>query len=350
MAKSGKAKLKAVLVGCGGMSRAWLEPASKRADLQLVGLVDLRLEAAQTRAAEYHLPAEVAFTDLQAALKATEPDVVFDVTIPEAHHGVALTALKHGCHILGEKPMSTTLAHARQMVAAADRAQRIYAVIQNRRYEPNIRRARQVLQSGKLGAVEEVHSDFYLGPHFGGFRDEMAHPLLVDMAIHTFDQCRYLTGADPVAVYCHAFNPPRSWYQGDASAVAIFEMKLPDGKPVVYCYRGSWCAQGEQTSWNANWRVVCNQGTLRWDGAEDVRAEVVPARAKRQFFKQLKPVKAPAVKVPHLGHAGLIDDFLRAVRTGGKPLTDCHDNIRSFAMVVAAVKSAASGRRELVKW
>ena len=61
-------------------------------------------------------------------------------------------------------------------------------------------------------------ADFFIGAHFGGFRDEMAHVLLLDMAIHTFDQARKILGADPVSVYCHEFNPAGSWYAGASSA------------------------------------------------------------------------------------------------------------------------------------
>ena len=53
----------------------------------------------------------------------------------------------------------------------------------------------------------------------------MDSPLLVDMAIHTFDAARYVTGADPVSVQCAEFNPPWSWYRGSASAIAEFEFE-----------------------------------------------------------------------------------------------------------------------------
>lgn len=56
--------------------------------------------------------------------------------------------------------------------------------------------------------------------HFGGFRDKMPSPLILDMAIHHFDLARYMSGADPVAVYAKEFNPAGSWYKGDVSATA----------------------------------------------------------------------------------------------------------------------------------
>jgi predicted dehydrogenase len=45
------------------------------------------------------------------------------------------------------------------------------------------------------------------------------------------------------------------------------------------------------------------------------------------------------------GHAGVIREFLDSLREGRKPMTDCTDNIKSIAMVLAAVESAETGRR-----
>jgi len=45
------------------------------------------------------------------------------------------------------------------------------------------------------------------------------------------------------------------------------------------------------------------------------------------------------------GIAGSLRDFVRALRTGSTPMGECHDNIKSLAMVFAAIESAATGRR-----
>ena len=209
MAKKGT--LRAVLVGCGGMSRAWLSAAAERSDVDIVGLVDIDEKNAQSRAEEYGLDGAHIGTDLKVVLGEADPDVVFDVTIPSAHTNVTVTALKHGCHVLGEKPLADSMANARRSLRAAQQAGKIYAVIQNRRYNPNIRRLRRLLAKKPLGQLTTVNCDFYIGAHFGGFRDRMEHVLLLDMAIHTFDQARLITGADPVSVYCQEWNPAGSW-------------------------------------------------------------------------------------------------------------------------------------------
>ena len=145
------------------------------------------------------------------------------------------------------------------MAAAAQAADRTFAVIQNRRYLDGIVRSRDLIHSGQLGPLTTLNADFYIGAHFGGFRDEMEHVLLIDMAIHSFDQARFIAGADPVSVYCHEWNPPGSWYAHGASAMAIFEMT----NGLVFNYRGSWCAEGKQTAWACDWRAMGQSGTAR---------------------------------------------------------------------------------------
>ena len=111
--------------------------------------------------------------------------------------------------MLSEKPMAETLADARDLVARAKAAGRIHAVVQNRRYLAGVRRIARALRSGAIGAITSVHADFFLAPHFGGFREEMDHVLLLDMAIHGFDALRCMTGLAASGVYCREWNPPQ---------------------------------------------------------------------------------------------------------------------------------------------
>ena len=333
--------VRVVLVGCGGMSYRWMEVSKEHPQLELVGFVDMNEEAARARAADYGAGDVAIDTDLQRVLDATRPDAVFDCTVPEAHAQITVTALQEGYHVLGEKPLADSMENARRSVAAAQAAGKIYAVIQNRRYDPNIRRLARTLRSGAIGPLTALNSDFYIGAHFGGFRDHMRHVLLLDMAIHTFDAARLLLEADPVAVYCREWNPAGSWYDHDASAVAVFEMS----SGVVYTYRGSWCSEGLNTTWEADWRVIGQQGSITWDGAEGFRGETVAAVGDFRSEMDVLPIE-PAAASDRVGaHEGIIHEFVECVQNGGTPETVCTDNIKSLAMVFGAIESAESGRR-----
>ncbi|MDT8390080.1 MAG: Gfo/Idh/MocA family oxidoreductase [Lentisphaeria bacterium] len=338
-------KKRVVLVGCGGISNAWFNAAKKfPEDIEFVGLVDLNLENAGKRNEEHQLNAVVG-ADLKDVLKQTNPDIVFDCTVPPAHCDIVTTALNHGCDVLGEKPMAETMDQARAMVKAAEDNARTYAVIQNRRYLKNIVQYRDLLASGKLGNLTTLNADFYLGVHFGGFRDEMDHVLLIDMAIHTFDQARFISGKDPVSVLAYEWNPPGSWYKHGASAVCIFEMS--DG--VVFTYRGSWCSEGMNTTWQCDWRAICEHGTLTWDGGDAFAGETVTEG--EGFTRKTEPLPIePAEELAFTGHAGVMHEFLESLKNSVDPQTVCTDNIKSLAMVHAAVESAETGKQVVIKY
>jgi predicted dehydrogenase len=236
------------------------------------------------------------------------------------------------------------MAEARRLMRAAKKSGRLFAVMQNRRHNPRIRALRTFLDSGAVGEITTVNGDFFLGPHFGGFRDEMRHVLLLDMAIHCFDQARVISGADPVAVYCLEWNPRGSWYADGASAIAVFEMS----NGIVYTYRGSWCAEGLNTTWECDWRVIGTRGSVTWDGAEKFHAQQV--NGKEGF---IRPMRDLTVAVPEADkqsdHARCIHDFIQCVQTGRIPETICTDNVKSLAMVFGAIESAQKGRRIVIK-
>ncbi len=337
-----------VLVGCGGISGAWLNPVSKMPDVQIVGLVDCLEENARKRAVEFHLESAEIGTDLRTVLKKTKPDIVFDCTVPEAHVEVALEAFRHGCHVLGEKPLADSMANARRIVRAAAKAGRTHAVIQNRRFDANIRTVRNLVESGKIGDLTTLNADFYLGAHFGGFRDRMKHVLLLDMAIHTFDAARYLGGGDPVSVYCKEWNPAGSWFDHDASAIAVFTMS----NGVIYTYRGSWCAEGLNTTWESTWHGLGTKGSFRWDGASDIKAQKVKSSEAAAFNSVCEDiVPEPCTDPTKFGsHGGQITDYVNCLRNKQTPETVCSENIKSLAMVFAAIKSASCGKEVAVKW
>jgi predicted dehydrogenase len=329
---------RAVIVGAGSMGRAWGRNLASNEEIEIAGWVDLRPGVAADAAAELPLAQVLTGTDLERILREARPDFVVDVTVPEAHHDVTLAALAAGLPVLGEKPMATSMEQARNMVAAAERAGRLYMVSQSRRYNAQLAALRELI-SRETGPLGILNSDFYIGAHFGGFREEMASPLVLDMAIHTFDAARFLSGADPVSVYCEEFNPPWSWYRGGGAATAIFEMT----GGLRYTYRGSWCAEGRPTSWEGEWRAVGPRGTALWDGEQVPVVDIVTSHGG--FIAEAERRETSVNDGAPAGIAGSLREFLHALRTGATPMGECHDNIKSLAMVFGAIESAATGRR-----
>lgn len=332
------AVLRAVLVGCGGMGNNWARILGPRPDIDIVGLVDV-VPAAAKALADRHNWKIPCFDFLDEALRSLNVDVVLDTSIPETRRQIAGTAMEAGCHVLSEKPLATSVDEVRELLAISARTGKTHAVMQNRRYLAGTQGMRQLVADGVIGEIGMVCSDFFLGPHFGGFREEMANVLLLDMAIHTFDQARFMTDSDAVTAWCDEFNLPGSWYEGNASALAVFEMT--NGSR--YCYRGSWSAQGAATTWEAEWRISGSLGTAIWDGRSAPYAEVAEDAAG--FVRSTRRVETTVDWNGPSGHAGCLDEMVTALVDGERPMTHSGDNAKSLGMVLAAIESAATDER-----
>lgn len=335
--------MKAVLCGCGAMAKGWLRALQSTDELrdavELVGLVDLDRETAAALAAEFDLGDIVIGTDLDDVLDRCDPDLLFDVVVPGARWQVAKAGLKHGCHVLSEKPLAASMQEASDLVRLAEEAGKIHAVVQNRRFIPGIRRLRRAVEEGLIGDLTGVHCDFFLGPHFGGFREAMDNVLLLDMAVHTLDAARFVSGRTPLSVYCVETNPPGSWYAHGAAANAIYRLS----GDAVLTYRGSWCAEGRPTSWESSWRLVGSRGMITWDG--DAGFDVTTPGHEEGLLSGFEVIDMPEAPDDDLlhGHRSVITDFIRSIRTGTRPETASDDNIRSLAMVFGAIESARTG-------
>lgn len=322
MSGSTSVPLRVVQVGAGGMGRAWLRVLNESPEVQLVGVVDLDLAAARSAIETLGITAEVG-ASVTEVLAATGGEAVLNVTIPAAHTPVNIEALFAGVPVLCEKPAAPTVADALLQAAAAEATGHLLMISQSRRYYAALSRFRDALPG--IGGAGLLTTEFYRAPHFGGFRDEMAHPLLVDMAIHAFDAARFVLGAEPVSVSCESWNPSWSWFAGDAAASALFH--FDDGSR--YQFTGSWVAAGLETSWNGSWRASGPHGAATWDGEHLVRSSA-------SGDDQVAPAPAEEIR-------GALAEFLDAVRRDVEPAGAIAHNIRSLAMVEAAVISADSG-------
>lgn len=324
--------IRLVQVGAGGMGRAWLRTIAEDPDVELVGLVDLDLDAARGALAEAGIRGDIALgTRVSAVAAEAGADAVVNVTIPEAHLPVNREALAAGLPVLCEKPAAPVIADAFRQAAASEAHGELLMISQSRRYFAALDAVRALLPT--IGAVSSVSTRFLREAHFPGFREEMAHPLLIDMAIHQFDVARALVGAEPVSVVCDEHNPSWSWFDGAADAHAVF--RFADG--ARYVFTGSWVAVGEQTSWNGEWRIDGEGGTIRWDGEDAVtlvRAGVRDAPER---------IEVPGGVPEQI--SGSLKEFVAALRSGQSPESTALANIHSLAMVFSATRAAETGER-----
>ncbi|RFP63344.1 oxidoreductase [Hymenobacter lapidiphilus] len=118
----------------------------------------------------------------------------------DTHFALARQALLAGKHVLIEKPVATTVAELEELLALARQQQRHLLAYQNRRWDSDFQLVRQVVESGRLGQLAEVHFRFdryKLALNPKQFKEPPAAPgsgLSFDLGPHVLDQALSLFG------------------------------------------------------------------------------------------------------------------------------------------------------------
>ena len=321
--------MRVIQVGVGGMGRTWLRIVSASDEVEHAAWVDVNEDELRRQAQMYDFDLGHCYASVDQALSREVADGLINVTPPQFHEEISCAAFRAGLHVLSEKPLADTMEAATRTVECAEEAGVVFMVAQNYRYRGFIPALRSLIASDRYGPPGQVDVAFYKGPHFGGFREEMDFPLIIDMSIHHFDLMRHILDADAIDVMGRSWNPGWSWFRGDASVALTFA--FANGAHVTY--HGSWCASGAETSWSGDWRVECPRGVIV------CRDDVVYAAETSQ---PLAPV--PAKPMTRVEQDYLLHEFFLAVTQGIAPATHGRDNLRSLGMVFGAVEAIHTGQ------
>ena len=137
------------IVGCGNIAATYLRNAALFPGLRVLACADQRPEAAAARAAEFGLRA----LSVEALLDDPSIALVVNLTIPSAHREVTTAALRAGKHVYTEKPLGTTSAEARELVALAAERGLALASAPDTFLGAAGRAARRLVDEGAIGSV-----------------------------------------------------------------------------------------------------------------------------------------------------------------------------------------------------
>ena len=182
-------KFRAGMVGAGNICEFHVAAVKKLPDVELVGVCDLDAARAQANAEKW---GTTAYKDLDA-LVAAGANVIHILTPPSSHAKLALAAIAKGCHVMIEKPIAEDDADARKIGEAA-RAKGVIATVNHSLlYDPQVKRALDMVKAGGLGEVVSVdilrgseYPPFEGGPLPPWYRDA-GYPFR-DIGVH----CLYL--------------------------------------------------------------------------------------------------------------------------------------------------------------
>ncbi len=327
--------MKAILTGLGGRGLYWLGNARKHPDVDVVAFVE-PYEGSITRAVEQHdVARDTIFSSLDEAIANSDADFVLDVTPPAVHPEVAFKAFENGLHVIGEKPLSDNFEIAKKVANAGKAAGLTHMITQNYRFGALPRTSRRVLDEGLIGKPGQCDLKFYMnwadtpGSHY------VTEPymLINDMMVHHFDLMRYVLNEDPISVQAKTWNQPWGWHAGDACHSITFGFE--SGLMATHVANGA--AVGSRTTYNGDWRIEGPQGSLDWKGDKLFHSHLHRAEEKVDNREISLDETAP-------GDQAMLDEFFAAIKDNREPECCAQDNLKSLAMVFAAIQSARENR------
>ncbi|WP_448626461.1 Gfo/Idh/MocA family protein [Geodermatophilus sp. URMC 64] len=271
-----------------------------------------------------------AYDTLPALLADPEVDAVYVSTTNDRHAEEAIAAAAAGRHVLCEKPLALSLADARAMVDAADRAGVVLATNHGRRNDPALHAARDVVQAGVLGTplAARTATAVLLPEQLRRWRlrGEAGGGVALDLLVHDADTLRFVLADDVVAVQA-----------GAQPAGGAAETRLAGVLTT---------AAGLLATFLCSFDTPHGDSTLEVFGSEAaLRAWRQPGRPSGLILRTPsgeEPVALP--EAPPVGVA-TIAAFEAAVRGEGRPTATGEDGVASLAVALAALESARSGAR-----
>lgn len=148
--------LKVALIGCGLVSEGHFKSWRKVKGAKVVAVCDIDKELASWTATQYGV--EQVYGNSSELFHNLKPSIVDICTPPESHKDLALEALSHGCHVLIEKPMVTSLDEAEQLVQHQKNSGYKIGVVHSYLYNPVFLKTLALIKQGEIGDVISVYA------------------------------------------------------------------------------------------------------------------------------------------------------------------------------------------------
>jgi len=193
-------QLRTAVIGTGFMGRVHLEALRRVEFVDVVAVCGRELAAAQKLGEPFGV--KQAFSDYRELLKDPTLDAVHICTPNATHYQIAKEAMLAGKHVLCEKPLSTSIAEAEELVALAQERKLRNCTCHNLRYYPMVQQLRRMREAGDLGQILVVQGtysqDWLLYETDWNWRiDEKAggpSRTMADIGSHWLDMAEHVTG------------------------------------------------------------------------------------------------------------------------------------------------------------
>ena len=271
----------------------------------------------------------------------------------DQHHAVAMAALKAGANLYMEKPITTTLAEADEVLALADERGLKIAVAHQMRLAPSIVHLKRKLAEGLIGDLVQIRA-------WGKQDDRAGGEDMLVLGTHLFDMMRNLAG-DPGWCSAQILHQGRAFTRADARTVkeqiglvggTEIEAQFAFAKGVMATFTSRAALRQTVAHWGME--LIGSKGTVR------ILMDVFPAvhllapgkwtpAGKTDEWQPLKddPALSLSAEERAFGQANrrVVNDWLDAIRTKREPICSGRAAMRALEMVMAVYQAGLSGQR-----
>jgi len=287
----------------------------------------------------------VATSRYQDLLEDPSIDAIAIATPAATHFALARAALLAGKDVLVEKPMTTTAAHAEELIDLADRLGRVLAVDHTFLYTDAVRKIKDLLDAGEIGDLLYMDS---VRTNLGLFQRD--HNVIWDLAPHELSIVLHLVAEDPVSVQalgaCHAGNGIEN----------LAYVHLEFSNNLVAHFHLNWLAPVKirQTIVAGSRKMIVYDDMQRSEKikiydkgiAVDSASEGIDAVYKASINYRTGDVVAPYLENPE-ALAVEVAHFVDCVRTRTRPLVDGAAGLRVVRLLEAAQQSLQQGGQRI---
>jgi predicted dehydrogenase len=281
-------------------------------------------------------PSARAFPDLKSALPHIDALIV---AVPAQKHAeIALEAIRHGKHVLVEKPLATSTEDARRMVDDAQRADVILMTGHTFSFNPAVRELKRRMDRGDLGSIYYIHSARL---NLGLYRPDVN--VVWDLAPHDISIFNYLLQSTPTRVAAwgssHAF--------GGLEDIAVIRLEYEERRVTGYIHV-SWLDPDKVRRVT----VVGSAKMAVYNDMAEERLRIFDRGVERQhpelpLHEQPLSYRYGDIISPHVpfGEPLAIEDahFIDCIRTGAVPDADGIDGLNVVGVLRAIDESLATG-------
>lgn len=208
--------IKVGVIGVGSMGQNHARVYFNSDNVQLVAVADPYKEQAEKVARHYNAKA---YADYREMLRQENIDAVSIAVPTSLHKEVALHALKNGKHLLLEKPIASTEAEAREIIAVAEKNNCKLMIGHIERFNPALQELKRKLLQNELGEIYKIDVQ-RIGPFPSRITDV---GVIVDLSVHDLDIINYLIEDSPIRIYAEAQQ--RLHPQHEDSVTALLRYK-----------------------------------------------------------------------------------------------------------------------------